>query len=985
MLGAGLTGTRFLSRLSVPLFLLSLLLSCLASAADDTILDSYSSWRIHSSLAPPVVHTDKGPQQYLKGVRWLDESTASAPANWTTVEFDDRHWVRGAIQRVCSTPYLRQACLRGKFQVADPRRIQRITVSLDFHGGAIIYMNGKEVAREDLPQGKISESTLAAPYPLETFVKANGDLLALQNTYLTKGRAGKPSEDDVRRMQMRTRQITRLEIPGNTLRKGLNVLAVELIRAPYDEVMLEEENTGKERGNKYDWNTCEVQRIEVTADGSGDIVSSHVRPKGLMVWNSDVVEGNTSLDRGDPCESLRPVRIVAASNGRFSGKVVLGSDGSLSGMESTVSDLSGPAGRIPAAAVAVRYAVPWGAQYGLTQGGIPFRGRPALLGMLVDQPPSETVSADGSAVVPVWLTVNVPGDAAPGLYSGTLAVRSRGTKEVNIPLELEVIDWSLPNPQDYRTWVELTEVPDTLAVEYDVPLWSDRHFEMIARSFRLISHTGTRVVYVPLIAHTNLGNEESMVRWIKRGAGRYEYDFSIMDRYLDLAQEHLGTPKIVVLQAWEVYMASANQKRFEDFKRTGGPIVTTLDPVGGKTENVGLPELSDKESTALWKTCFQEVLSRLEKRGLRRAAMIGMFPDMGPSMDDARFFKSVVPELSWVQQGHGIWKDLHGIGEVGYNASVWGGYRFADGGRQTNQKGDPVVESLHGWNRPKLDVVFERNGGLPEFPMSRWRFFAETGITSELRGIGRIGADYWRAVKDQRGRRRGYMHDRFSEGSWAGSGMNLVLCNPVLAPGADGPEATPRLVALAEGIQECEARIAIEKALIDDKLRNRLGPQLTSRCEAALDDRLVDMWRSLSNYKLGGTEFFGIMAWRWTPGIAGQNYLLESRVQERSRELFSLAGEVEAKLGLRKIRPRGVSQSTASSTATGQETEEATNERKAAALFVTAKQMWQEKRALENVVSALQRVIAEYPGTRAAQESEKVLERVNKMEGAQNQ
>ena len=53
---------------------------------------------------------------------------------------------------------------------------------------------------------------------------------------------------------------------------------------------------------------------------------------------------------------------------------------------------------------------------------------------------------------------------------------------------------------------------------------------------------------------------------------------------------------------------------------------------------------------------------------MKEAAMLGMFPDMGPSVDDAKFFKSVTPDLAWVQQGHGLWKDLHGIAEVGYIA-----------------------------------------------------------------------------------------------------------------------------------------------------------------------------------------------------------------------------------------------------------------------------------------------------------------------------
>ncbi len=42
-------------------------------------------------------------------------------------------------------------------------------------------------------------------------------------------------------------------------------------------------------------------------------------------------------------------------------------------------------------------------------------------------------------------------------------------------------------------------------------------------------------VFIPVIGHTNLGNEESMVRWVNKGDNKFGYDFSTMERYLDVA------------------------------------------------------------------------------------------------------------------------------------------------------------------------------------------------------------------------------------------------------------------------------------------------------------------------------------------------------------------------------------------------------------------------------------------------------------------
>ena len=86
-------------------------------------------------------------------------------------------------------------------------------------------------------------------------------------------------------------------------------------------------------------------------------------------------------------------------------------------------------------------------------------------------------------------------------------------------------------------------------------------------------------------------------------------------------------------------------------------------------------------------------------------------------------------------------------------------------------------------------------------------------------GLTRLAGDYWPVIKDRRGRRQGTVTDRYPSSKW----MNLNICNPVLAPGAKGPVATSRFEWLREGIQECEARIAIERALTDERLRRRLG------------------------------------------------------------------------------------------------------------------------------------------------------------------
>ena len=112
--------------------------------------------------------------------------------------------------------------------------------------------------------------------------------------------------------------------------------------------------------------------------------------------------------------------------------------------------------------------------------------------------------------------------------------------------------------------VSLVAAP-LLHVEYDLPLWSQEHWKLIARSMEYLNEVGSRVVHVPLISYSNFGNAESMVRWISKGQDKFDYDFSVMDRYLDIATEHMGRPKIVVFTAWDIYLVPGGGQWTDDW------------------------------------------------------------------------------------------------------------------------------------------------------------------------------------------------------------------------------------------------------------------------------------------------------------------------------------------------------------------------------------------------------------------------------------
>ena len=877
------------------------------------MLDTVGFWRMHHTLKPPVVQHADGLKPLLLKQYWLNSDTASPAPEWRSVDFDDGSWLRGPARMSLGTPYLARLCLRGKFAVTDPAQVKGLRLSVEYHGGVIVSVNGQEVCRGNVPAGAAGDDLLADGYPEAAFVNAKGELITYGVWRATQ------AKERNRMHALRRRSVTDIAIPPKVLRKGVNVVAIEIVRAPYSPLVQDKEALAKaETPVELSWHTCELLGVHLVADAADGLVPNVTRACGFQAWNSNLLMGDLDMDFADPNERPGAIELVGVRGGAFSGKVVVGSDTALRGLEAQAGDLKGDAGAIPASAIQVRYGIPWGGEYVVDRdrGVRPYPAAPALLGALAESPPTEVpvvkkrpanyavtmpkgMAPVFGAVVPVWVTVTVPKTARAGTYAGRLTIRAQGVKPLAVPVSLKVVDWALPETQDRRAWVELMQSPDTLAMEYKLTPWSGEHFRMIARSFDFIGRLGSRVVYVPLICHTNMGNEESMVRWIPEDDGTYDYDFSIMDRYLDTAVEHMGKPKMVVFNIWDVYMvpkdkqsrgAEANAIRYLKERRIllgEGPAVTVLHGDTGKTETAYLPRTTNKVSEAMWAPLFSQLRERMRKRGLEDVMMVGMLPDVRPSKEEFEAFNRITSNLPWVVHSHhGAGATVHGVGRVGYRAQVWNisfcGY-------------DPSKGRKYGWKNKVLVADYERHGSLNTFPGTHWRHLVEYNISGTQRGAGRIGADFWKSIRDKRGQRKGQVWARYPQSSW----RNLDLYSSLLAPGPRGPVATTRYEIFREGVQECEARIVIEQALTEAKLKEALGPDLARRCQEAMDERLLCLLKGLSNLRLSGPRWRYVARWRDQIGVDGHMWFIGSGWERRTERLYRLASEVD-----RKLNPR---------------------------------------------------------------------------------
>jgi glycosyl hydrolase family 123 len=615
------------------------------------------------------------------------------------------------------------------------------------------------------------------------------------------------------------------------------------------------------------------------------IMSAAAAATPLAVRVGDVLVPDFNTDAVSPEATPGAARIVAARGGTFSAKVLVTNAEAIRNLSAEVSALASGDRRLPASAARVRYALPWGTHMMPWKRGNELRygPRPGFLGLLVEKPPAEFPATRIKPrrgpekvyppVVPVWVTVTVPAETAPGTYTGRLTLKATGHAPTVVPLEVTVVNWTVPKPADWRTWVEVLQSPETLAMEYDVPLWSEAHWKLVARSLRNLRDLGNRIVYIPLICRTNMGHEQSMVRWTKQADGSYRQDYAVMDRYLDTVEAQMGKPEMVVFYVWENYMirkgqaggAAADHEQERILKILEqknlfvgkGPAVTVVDADGGNLRTEYLPHYTEAASHKLWQPVFAELKARLAKRGLGKAMMLGMINDCWPTKKEVQFFKDIANDMPWVLHAHFGRGNVYGLAKIGNQARVW-------------HLAAPGATSLMGWKQPNLLSRFIRLASFDAAPLVTWRYWGEYCIAGNQRGVARLGADFWRVVKDKRGKRVGRIWNLYPESGW----RNLDIYTSLLAPGPQGPEPTTRFEVFREGIQECEARIAIERMLSDDALRTSLPETLVARCREILDERLARMNETTYPRRTG-------FAWNLLDGWQG-----------RSRKLYELAAEV---------------------------------------------------------------------------------------------
>lgn len=221
----------------------------------------------------------------------------------------------------------------------------------------------------------------------------------------------------------------------------------------------------------------------------------------------------------------------------------------------TVSDLSKGNERIPASAVTTHFV-----RYVMTdelnkdrKGGCGHRENKAewdssLVADALDIVKAHDIKARSTQ--PIWMQVRVPRSAKAGNYRGTLTVTGKGMAQpMKLDFEVQVLNRELPEAKQWAFHLDLWQNPYAVARYYQVPLWSEAHFEAMRPIMRMLAEAGQRSVTTSIMHKPWAGQTEdpfdSMVTRIKKIDGTWRYDYAVFDKWVDFMMNEIGIDQMI--------------------------------------------------------------------------------------------------------------------------------------------------------------------------------------------------------------------------------------------------------------------------------------------------------------------------------------------------------------------------------------------------------------------------------------------------------
>lgn len=242
---------------------------------------------------------------------------------------------------------------------------------------------------------------------------------------------------------------------------------------------------------------------------------------------------------------------------------------------------------------------------------------------------------------PVWLTLEVPRDAQPGIYTLSLDILDAATQTVlnQLNLRVNIQEDILPTPQEQTFHLDFWQQPYSVSRYENVERWSDEHFALLRPYMELLARAGQSVVSA-ILFYEPWGTQSydkfsAMIQTTKQRDGSWSYDYSIFDR-------------------WVEFMASCGiDKQIDCFSMIPWDMTFRYYDEATKKEVNLKTSTSAAEYKELWTAFLTSFADHLREKGWFEKTLIAMDErDLSNMLEAYDIAKEAVPEFRMALAGN---------------------------------------------------------------------------------------------------------------------------------------------------------------------------------------------------------------------------------------------------------------------------------------------------------------------------------------------
>lgn len=239
---------------------------------------------------------------------------------------------------------------------------------------------------------------------------------------------------------------------------------------------------------------------------------------------------------------------------------------------------------------------------------------------------TELIDVPFDSVQPVWIEFDIPADAKPGVYEGTLSVTADGIEDPLIfTYEVTVQNALIPDAIDFKDNfdIELWQYPYSVAEYYGTEPFSEEHFAYQKPIMEKYKEMGGHAITASIIEDAwggqtysaNSVHYPSMIRWNQVGDEmNFEYDYTNFDKWVEFNKELDIGDKIVL------YSIAPWHNSFTFYDESGELQQRRFNITTNQTQEIWRHFLEDLVEHLMDKGWFDDAYIGIDERGFSSAA-----------------------------------------------------------------------------------------------------------------------------------------------------------------------------------------------------------------------------------------------------------------------------------------------------------------------------------------------------------------------------